>query len=264
MPALMPGSPDLFRIWRFASLGAGKTGAPVKLLKPVLSGTVLSALAATPAFSADIPVKAPVTKAPAAVALFNWTGFYVGANVGGAWGKNSLDESSGIWWVTRSDLDPSSVIGGLQAGQNWQVNNVVYGVEADISLLSAKDRTNFPGVASHESELTALGTVRGRVGIASDRTLFFITGGGAYGRVKNEAIDPASFAGATSAGRDSSAWGWVAGGGIEHAFANNWSARVEFLHTRFASDTVTVPGTAYVFRFKDSVSVARAGINYRF
>jgi outer membrane immunogenic protein len=236
----------------------------VKLLKPVLSGTVLSALAATPAFAADVPVKAPVTKAPVAVAMFNWSGFYVGANIGGAWGKNSLDESSGIWWVTRSELDPSSVIGGLQAGQNWQVSNLVYGVEADISLLSAKGRTNFPGVASHESELTALGTVRGRVGIASDRTLFFITGGGAYGRVKNEAIDPASFAGATSASRDSSAWGWVAGGGIEHAFANNWSARVEFLHTRFAGDTVAVPGTAYVFRFKDSVSVARGGINYRF
>jgi outer membrane immunogenic protein len=227
-------------------------GAHVKLLKPLLSSTVFSALAAAPALA----------QAP----LFNWSGFYVGANIGGAWGKNSFDETltGGGWWVTSASADASGVIGGLLAGQNWQAGNIVYGWEADISLSSAKERTLvFPPVptVTYESKLTALGTLRGRVGVATDRTLFFITGGGAYGRLKNEIVDP-TFVGVVR--RDSSAWGWVAGGGIEHAFAHNWTARVEFLHARLGSDTQSVTGPSYTFRFKDSVSIARAGINYRF
>jgi outer membrane immunogenic protein len=107
--------------------------------------------------------------------------------------------------------------------------------------------------------LTALATLRGRAGIAADRTLFFVTAGGAYGRLKGEIIDPPN---SVDANRDSSAWGWVAGGGIEHAFANNWTARVEFLHARFGGDTV--PASGYVFRFKDSASIVRAGINFRY
>jgi outer membrane immunogenic protein len=221
----------------------------VKRLKPILSGTVFSALAATPALA-----QAPI---------FNWTGFYAGANLGGAWARQSIAEAPGGigWFTTSSSNDSSGVIGGVQAGQNWQVNNVVYGVEADIDFSSASDRTviSAANAVTHDSKLTALATLRGRVGIAADRTLFFVTAGGAYGRLKGEIVDPPN---GFVANRDSSAWGWVAGGGIEHAFANNWTARVEFLHARLGSDTVPVPN--YVFRFKDSVSVARAAINYRY
>jgi outer membrane immunogenic protein len=222
----------------------------VKLLKPLLSSTVFSALAATPAFA----------QAP----LFNWSGFYVGANVGGAWGKSTFDETqAGFWYVTNLSVDPSAVIGGLQAGRNWQVNNIVYGLEADIDFSSAKERTSLgAGQATHESRLRALATLRGRVGIAADRTLFFLTAGGAYGRLKNEIVDRTF---GFTARRDSSNWGWVAGGGIEHAFAHNWSAKVEFLHTRFGSESDgPFVANTYAFRFKDSVSIARAGINFRF
>lgn len=228
-------------------------GARVKLFKPILTGTVFSALAVTPAF-AQPP-------------LFNWSGFYVGANLGGAWGESSIDETqAGFWWVNSVTVHPTGVIGGLQAGHNWQAGNLVYGVEADISLSSAKERTIVAATTppvTYGSKLTALGTLRARVGIAADRTLFFVTAGGAYGKLKNEIFDTSNFAPPTVS-RESSAWGWVAGGGIEHAFANNWSARVEFLHARFGGDTVSDAGNTYTFRFKDSVSVARAGINYRF
>jgi outer membrane immunogenic protein len=237
----------------------------VKLIGPLLSGTVLSALAAAPAVAADIPARPPVAKAPAAVALFNWSGFYVGANIGGAWGKSSADETAGGWFTSHTSVDPKGVIGGLQAGQNWQVGNIVYGVEADIDVSSAKDSTvvlNSTPPVTHESKLTALATLRGRVGIAADRTLFFLTAGGAYGWLKSEIVDPNNVFVAT---RDSSAWGWVVGGGIEQAFAHNWTARVEFLHARLANDTNgPYPLLGYVFRFKDSVSIARAAINYRF
>lgn len=221
----------------------------MKLFKPILTGTVFSAIAATPALA----------QAP----LFNWTGFYVGANAGGAWSRQSITETAGgvAWYPTPSSNDPTGVIGGVQAGHNWQVNNIVYGVEADLGFSSAKDRTiiHAGNAVTHDSRLTALATLRGRAGIAADRTLFFVTAGGAYGHLKGEIVDPPD---GVVANRDSSAWGWVAGGGIEHAFANNWTARVEFLHARLGGDTV--PANGYVFRFKDSVSIARAGINFRY
>jgi outer membrane immunogenic protein len=223
----------------------------VKRLKPILSGTVFSALAAAPAFA-----QAPI---------FNWTGFYAGANLGGAWGNSSYTETTGGYiGPASSSNSPSGVIGGLQAGYNWQSGNGVFGLETDIDFSSAGESATRTGVtsATHNSKLTALGTLRARAGIAADRTLFFVTGGAAYGRLKNEIVDP-TFVFTTR--RDSSQWGWVAGGGIEHAFAHNWSAKVEFLHARFGADTFSgVSGFGYIFRFKDSVSVARAGINYRF
>ena len=230
----------------------------MKLRTLLFSSTAISALCVAPAFAADLPAKAP---APAA--LFNWSGFYVGANVGGLWGRSEVaDDPSAAFGLVGpgSTNTPSGVIGGVQIGYNWQAGNLVYGVEADLNLASASQSVDLfpPGGFFHNSSLSGLATLRGRIGIALSPTLLYVTGGAAYGWLKNEQVN--IFTTATDRGN---AWGWTLGAGIEHAFANRWSVKVEYLYTQFPDATVG-DGFGYVFRFKDSYQVVRGGINYRF
>ena len=194
--------------------------------------------------------------------VFNWTGFYVGGNVGGAWGQSSVNEPAAIYGATTFTNNLSGIIGGFQAGYNWQAGNLVYGLETDIAFTSAKRDTDiFAGFVFHRSSLTALGTFRGRVGVAMGPTLLYATGGAAYAWLKHEFTDNGF---PFTASRSSPSWGWTAGGGIEHAFGNNWSAKIEYLYAHFPNQTVTDPTSGYTFTFRDSVSVVRTGINFRF
>src|SRR5271166_3433873 len=101
----------------------------------LLASAAVAALAA-PAFAADLPVAYP-TKAPAYVAAYNWTGFYVGVNLGGAWARNTNTDTffnaAGVpVGINSSSSTNSGVIGGGQIGYNWQTGNLVFGLEADI------------------------------------------------------------------------------------------------------------------------------------
>ena len=229
----------------------------------LLAGTSLLALtAAQPALAADAPL---YKGSPPAVALFNWTGFYVGGNLGGVWGRSEVsDDPSAVIGLAGAGYtnSPAGVIGGLQIGYNWQAGNLVYGVEADIAAASASQSTDLfpPNGYFHNSSLSGLATLRGRIGIAMSPTLLYLTGGAALGWLKNEQVNPGVL---NTTGRASTAWGWTIGGGIEHAFARNWSVKAEYLYTQFADATVA-DGNGYVFRFKDAYQTARLGINYRF
>ncbi|HEY6025062.1 MAG TPA: outer membrane protein [Pseudolabrys sp.] len=241
-----------------------------------------SALAAfaLPAAAADLPARMP-TKAPIVAPLYNWTGFYVGVNLGGSWGHQDnalVDGATGAVILENSDhID--GVIGGGQIGYNWQVNQWVFGLEADFQGSGQKgDGTFFvPGTAplavlfvapggvavSYEDKLNWFGTVRGRLGWAFDRWMPYITGGWAFGH--------GEISGTTTAGAVTSAFsgsenysGWTLGGGVEWAFYNNWSAKLEYLHIDFG-DGPTIPGTGANFvsgRLTDNI--VRAGLNYRF
>jgi outer membrane immunogenic protein len=206
---------------------------------------------------------------------FSWTGFYVGANVGGVWGNSDLvDDGTGFFGSFLGSRGAvygqrqSGVIGGFQGGYNWQTSFLVLGVESDFSWTSASISTDllptFPNHDLHNSRLSNFATVRGRAGIAFDRFLVFGTGGAAHASLTNEFVDTSTLRGST--GRDSGKWGWVAGGGIEYALTNNWTTKFEYLYTRFSEETVPTapPVTGYNFSFRDSVAVARVGINYKF
>lgn len=177
---------------------------------------VATALCATSAIAADIPVKAR----PAPAAIYSWTGFYAGANVGHGWdgGRERLrgdgDFGAGSTVLnalqdnvtafpqmfldnpTSRNIDASGFVGGGQFGYNWQLApNWVAGIEADIQYANVKGSVSFastfPGVqysltSSHRLEW--LGTVRGRFGyLLTDRLLAFATGGFAYGKTKADA-----------------------------------------------------------------------------
>lgn len=263
------------------------------------AGLMLLALLGTAgtAAAADMPLKAP---APIVAPAFSWTGFYLGVNAGGAWGKadTKLTGSDASFQTgyyefvdaagTRS-FSPSSFIGGVQAGYNWQVRNIVLGLEADFNSMRLKGSLDerfsgtpaFP-VASYvihtEVATSWFATARGRAGIASHGLLLFGTGGIAMTEI--ELSQNANFP--TFPGRfetvnvSKTKVGWTIGGGFEWALANNWSVKGEYLYADFGS--VTAAGTTspalsavsfdpsrpWTHSADVTAHIVRAGLNYRF
>lgn len=266
----------------------------------LFSGVALAALIAAPAMAADMPIytKAP----PVMMAPFSWTGFYVGFNAGyGFSGSNSVTTTgqgaANIAAVADGarpgsiSLDRDGFIGGVQIGYNWQFGNIVAGLEADIQYTDMRDSVNGittlavagpngtpPGTRNNvfNQELDYLGTVRGRLGYAWDRTLLYATGGLAYGGVNNSA----SFSGPLPAGvtqftgsRRETEVGYTIGAGIEHAFGGNWSLKAEYLYYDLGDTTIAVNnvlgpagagGPGYDSTFRNDGHIVRAGLNYRF
>lgn len=238
-----------------------------------IAGTALTQFA----FAADLPVKAPARVV--APAVYNWTGFYAGLNIGGSWGRqdNSLVSTTGVVAFTNSDhID--GVIGGGQIGYNWQSNQWVFGLEADFQGSGQKGNGSYfiPAVGgflalvipstsiAYEDKLNWFGTVRGRVGYAFDRVLPYVTGGWAFGHGE---INGTRITGAvnTAFSGSESYSGWTLGGGVEWAFANNWSAKVEYLYIDFG-DGPTVPITTGVNNVSGKMTdnIVRLGVNYKF
>lgn len=230
----------------------------------VFAGISFGAVAlAGGAHAADLAYKAPV----AAPVPFSWTGFYVGANIGGASGQSTVSDTNGSTWIGPQPVNANKtgVIGGLQAGFNWQINSLLLGVEGDISFASASSTVDFITLANtqgvYSSDLKNFGTVRGRIGLAFDRLLVYGTGGAAFANINNAYRDiDVDF----GAGSSSSVTGWVAGGGVEYAISDHWTARAEYLHADFGERTVVEPNLGYAFAFKNTVDIGRAGINYKF
>jgi outer membrane immunogenic protein len=233
------------------------------------SASVGALILATSAQAADLG--RPVYKAPAvAPAPWSWTGFYVGGNVGAVSDHSSISNdpaSSNPWLTAPPTANATGVIGGLEAGYNWQMSQLVLGLEGDVSWSSANQSVVTPTPATgktdtYTSRLNALATIRGRVGWAFDRALLYGTGGVAFANFKDQLVDSVfPFTAAPS----SSTTGWTAGGGIEYALTDHWTAKAEYLHVGFSSRTATDNfGLGYVFDFKDRLDIGRVGINYKF
>lgn len=206
-----------------------------KIALALLAGT---ALMSAPAIAADLG--RPIYKAPVAVAVpyMMWNGFYIGGNVGYGWGR---DRVGGV----RSDID--GFTGGGQIGYNWQfAPNWVFGVEAD--LQGSNIESDFAGI---NSSLNMWGTVRGRIGYAFNNVLLYGTGGFAYGR--NELSDAL---GSQSRMHTGHTWG----GGLEYAFAPNWSAKVEYLYVNLGRENYSDFGVSA----RNDFHTVRLGVNYRF
>ncbi|MGH6684791.1 MAG: outer membrane protein, partial [Pseudolabrys sp.] len=159
-----------------------------------LASAAIAGIPIGSALASDLPPPArmPVKAAPIVAPPFNWTGFYVGGNVGILWGHSvqTVDIDDAPIGIPPDDSRFAGIIGGVQAGYNWQFSNIVLGVEADIDLSSAsKSVTTRAPFDTHNMRVSALGTGRGRVGIAFDRLLPYVTGGVAWAKLKNELID---------------------------------------------------------------------------
>jgi outer membrane immunogenic protein len=236
-------------------------------MKRLVIAGALAFAAAGPALAADLPQpgppppQAPVAYVPTVAPVYNWGGIYFGVNGGydytySTW-NNSLGASTG-------SFHPGGFLIGGTLGANFQYGAWVFGLEGDI------DWTNVTGNSSAgpcvgitcTTAQNYLGTIRGRAGYAWDRVLFFLTAGGAFGNIN---------AGATTLGTQNfNNFGWTAGGGIEFAVAQNWTAKVEYLYVSLGNASCTtaciVPLASAATGSTVSLSenLIRAGVNYKF
>jgi outer membrane immunogenic protein len=221
------------------------------------SVAALGIIAAGAASAADLPSRRGPVEAPIYVPVFTWTGFYVGANAGYAWGQ--IDSTNvGVIGGFGNFADPDGFVGGGQIGYNYQIGQWVIGAEADFQGADLKATAFAPGVTA-SNEINYFGTVRARVGYAFDRFLPYVTGGFAYGNVKNKVTTPF---GAFS--DDNTQYGWTVGGGLEYAFTNNLTAKLEYLYVDLDKESITVPGGTFNANVETKFSVVRAGLNYKF
>lgn len=216
----------------------------------------LSLVVAGAASAADLPSRKGPVVAPVYAPVFTWTGFYVGGNAGYGFGQV---DSTNLGVIGQYD-DPDGFVGGGQIGYNYQYGQFVFGLEADFQGADLKSRSALiaSGVRA-SNELNYFGTVRGRIGYAFDRFLPYVTGGFAYGNVNNKITTP--FATFTN---DNTQYGYTVGAGLEYAFTNNWSAKIEYLYTDLSKESINVPGGTFNQEVATKFSVVRAGLNYKF
>ncbi len=215
--------------------------------KLALLAVAILALSATGVAAAEPPTRIRA-KAPARApeTVYNWSGFFIGGHIGGAWasqGETEAPPGSLAFPVgtafTQQHL--SGLLGGVQGGANWQSGNWVLGVEGDYSWSNLTSNATTPSVALPAFSTTVgvkvrdLALATGRVGYALNNWLFYVNGGGAWGQASSSAIvtDAGAFYESTSS--STSRRGWVVGGGAEWGFARNWSAKIEYDHIDFGT-----------------------------
>lgn len=196
--------------------------------------TTIAAVTSGAALAADLrmPAKAPLP-------VFSWTGCYAGLNAGGAWARvRQRVEVPGFATFESTDDQDTAFIGGIQAGCNYQYDpNWAFGVEGDINYLSLNRTRNFRAnlggedtIGSQSTQLRWLSTLRGRLGPTWGRTFLYATGGLAIGNVKSSVSAVVNGDAIYSGSYSETRVGWTVGAGIEHAFAERVSAKLEYLH----------------------------------
>lgn len=261
-----------------------------------LAGVSVAALTvATPAFAA------PVYQASPVVQIYNWTGFYVGANVGASWGHapsnfNDPGLAAGFGFGPGGDLPssfpvtlkPNGFVGGGQFGYNWQVGNQwVLGLEADLQGTTERDKSvfgntyvcDFEGATcnlgqSRDAKIHWFGTVRGRVGwLVAPTAWLYGTGGLAYGEVSSfgSVVDDINNTSASFRfGGSQVKIGYAVGAGLEGAFldSRNWTWKMEYLYVDLGSLSGSgrepISGSFYSWDTRFTDHVLRFGVNYRF
>jgi outer membrane immunogenic protein len=226
-------------------------------VKNLLSSLAVTAVGFTsPAFSADMPVKAPPPPAPV---VSIWTGPYFGVNGGWNWGRSNgstTELSTPLGYIPSyvvainalgagQNFDTSGFTGGVTAGYNWQTGYWVLGFETDFEYFRSAGSKTVTGPAPGPADTLTitssvstdwLFTARPRVGVTTGNWLWYGTGGLAVTNLKGNwsFFNPAFGANFTeSASASTTRAGWAAGGGVETAFPGRWSLGVEYLYVKF-------------------------------
>jgi len=240
-------------------------------MKRIFIAALLSFPAGGTALAADLPPapspppRAPAAYVPVAPAVYNWSGVYIGINGGWGWGNSNWTAITTAGTTTGSNSDNGGVV-GVTFGGNYQFGAVVVGVEGDwdySSVTTGTSSTICGAGISCQSGNQWMSTIRGRLGYAWDRVLFYGTGGGAFASVKT------TFNGVDTIHTQD---GWTAGLGVEYAFLDNWTAKLEYLYvdlgstggTCTAGTCGTAPGGSVAWNASLSGSLIRGGVNFKF
>ena len=255
----------------------------------IFTTSIALAFGSTAAGAADLAVKAPEPPP------YQWTGCYVGLNLGG--GASGTNFSSAVGPGTHLlGADPAvvaasggggangeGILAGGQAGCNWQTGTLVLGLEGDFDYFHSNpnfgNNTNTlsdgvaPFTISQSLTTNYLATIRPRIGIGADRNLAYITGGVAFTRVSytESYSDGAAPPGAGTASASRNLVGWTAGAGWEYAFAEHWTVRAEYLIAGFQKTsalgaiTDAAGGSNALSGSSDvTIQLIRAGVNFKF
>jgi outer membrane immunogenic protein len=235
---------------------------------------------ASPALAADMRPAPPPPPAPVYVPPpFTWTGFYIGGNLGGAWANTKITDS--LFGLSFSNGNNGVFVGGGQVGFNYQFGSAVFGVEGDFDW-GANNNNSVTGVVGplgpptlgHTFTASAndrwMATVAGRLGYAFDRWLIYVKGGGGWVGANSFTVADVTTGASVSAGSSNTISGWLAGGGFEWAFSNNWTMRAEYDYFGLSGRSLTVPasfpnlaGDTFTTG-NNSIQMATVGINYKF
>jgi outer membrane immunogenic protein len=263
-----------------------------------LATAAFATVAAASAFAADMAPR--YTKAPPpVVAVYDWTGFYIGGNAGYSWGRSSTDArfynnaTNVLLGTGNGSYDMNGWVAGGQVGYNWQAGRWVLGVEADgqatgqkgsilfncpgpiCSTTTAIPLANAPVNVAFENKLDWFATFRGRVGYTFVPTVLgYVTGGLAVGGVQGSGVitgfNGAGAAVAATFSGDDTQVGWTVGAGLEASLGGNWTGKVEYLYLdlgRYNSSALLLANTPPIradFSSRITDNIVRVGINYRF
>jgi len=232
----------------------------------IAAGTALSVCSAAAA-DLPMPAKAPPPTAPVAyapAAVYNWTGFYLGGNLGAGLGNSSWSDP--VTGANNSFNSKVGFLGGGQVGANYQWNQLVLGVEGDFDWAKGMGLSG-SGVDSIGNGINTgvnfTSTVTGRIGAAFDRLLIYGKGGLALAQDNSTFTDTFG----NSASNTFMRTGWTVGGGLEYALGANWTARVEYDYLGFGSQSLSfsTPTTPlYNTNAGLNVQEVKAGLNFKF
>ncbi|MBI5912517.1 MAG: porin family protein [Betaproteobacteria bacterium] len=204
-----------------------------------LLAAAISFGAAQAVSAADMPAKAPVYKAPIAVA-YNWTGCYVGANVGGVWGRSNINIPA---YPANFDINDASFLGGGQIGCNYQMSQFVVGVEGNWDWMDVTGSA-LTGAAAAERYSVRWDwdvSIRGRLGYAPAGTpwLLYITGGPAWAKLGSANFIPGAVVTTAQSGTHN---GWTIGAGAEYQWTPNWIVGIEYRYSAYQSKRYVYAG----------------------
>ena len=261
--------PSLISFYRFSSASGGL--ACVGFATAGV-GLLSVALFTGPAGAADLSPRPYAKAPPKAAPVYDWTGFYIGLNAGGA----SSHECLTIFSVAGTPVFPNSegchdatgsLVGG-QIGYRWQLTNWVFGIEAqgdwaDLKGSNGSLRAIIP--FTNETKVDAIGLFTGQVGYAWNNLLFYVKGGAAVTDNHYRSFFTATNVVFNQA--DETRWGGAVGTGIELGFAPKWSVAVEYDHLFMGTNSVTFPMSAIAVTRSDNIKqdmdMGTVRVNYR-
>jgi len=234
----------------------------------ILAAVGIAVGAAAPAVAADLPARAPIySKAPAIVdAAYDWSGFYVGINGGGATSRFdwNADPFPGFGGGDEGSHNATGGTVGGQFGYRWQMSSWVFGLEAQGNWADFKGSNASLQFANttNQSKIDAFGLFTGQIGYAWDRALFYVKGGAAVTDNKYTSITTGVGGGIDSTSE--TRWGASVGVGFAYAFAPNWSLGFEYNHLFMGNKDVNSAAGFIGDHIKEDVDLFTARVDYKF
>lgn len=235
-------------------------------MKKILAVTAAIIILSPAAYAADAIIAYDQVPATQSASVFNWTGAYIGGQVGYGFGSADYTYLPDQTWASFYDYsnDPDGYFGGLYVGYNHQFSNsTVLGVDADIAWANLKDTDFAPGDPDFfaTTKINRTGAARLRLGYAFDRFMPYIAGGVAFAKLNFDDYQLSTNVQDGSARKNLT--GWTIGAGAEYALTDQWIMRGEYRYTDFGKTTFSAT-QADSYSGKLKIHDIRLGIAYKF